>query len=85
MTGTIYRINPQRGMVAILTETDGFSVFELLSEIPLEIGDEVKWEPDTSCGRTHLVNITKHRTDEVYFQNHWVSAEQLRQQLLLNP
>ena len=40
MTGTIYRINPQRGMVAILTETDGFSVFELLSEIPLEIGDE---------------------------------------------
>ncbi len=83
MKGTIYMINLHRGMVAVQTENGDFSVFELLANNPVEKGDEVQWKDDTSLGSTMLMNLTQRQTYEVYFQNHWVSSSQLKQQLLI--
>ncbi len=80
--GTIYEINRQRGMVAVLTENGDYSVFELRDEDSVEEGDEVSWENDTVLGSEMLRNITQSETFEVYFQTHWIPKNQLRQQLL---
>ncbi len=82
MKGTIFKINHRRGMVAILTENGDFSIFELLGGDPVEEGDEVSWKNDTGLGSEQLRNITQQETYEVFFQNHWVSKNQLSQQLL---
>jgi hypothetical protein len=82
MKGTIFKINHNRGMVAVLTENGDFSIFELLGGDPAEEGDEVYWKNDTGLGSEQLRNITQEETFEVYFQNHWVSNNQLSRQLL---
>ncbi len=82
MRGTIYQINENRGMVGVLTEDGDFSIFELLSSDTVEIGDEVQWKNDTGLGDEHLTNITHTESFDVYFQNHHVSKDHLRQQLL---
>lgn len=71
-------------MVAVQTTNGDYSVFELLSSDPVEPGDEVQWSQDTSIGSTQLINITQRKTYEVYFQNHWVTKNQLRKQLLID-
>ena len=38
--GTVTAMNPSRGMVAIATEDDGYTIIELLTEFELEVGDE---------------------------------------------
>jgi hypothetical protein len=81
MRGTIYEINQNRGMVAILTENGDFSIFELLGGDPIEKGDKVHWENDTGLGPEDLTNLSQGRSFEVYFQNHHVPKNQLRQQL----
>jgi len=82
MRGTIYQINENRGMVGVFTEDGDFSIFELLSGDTVETGDEVQWQNDTGLGDEHLTNITHAESFDVYFQNHHVSKDQLRQQLL---
>ena len=82
MNGTVYEINRARGMVAVFTENSDFSIFELLDGDPIEIEDEVYWRNDTGLGPEVLKNITQDQSYEVYFQNHWVSKNQLKQQLL---
>ncbi|HJX36668.1 MAG TPA: hypothetical protein VJ280_06890 [Dehalococcoidales bacterium] len=82
-SGTVAAINPNRGMVAIATEDDGFTIIELLSEFELEIGDSVTWSSGYSLGREIYKNLTKGSSEEVYVQNHVVSQANLRKQLLL--
>jgi hypothetical protein len=82
MKGEVCEINQSRGMVAVQTENGDFSVFELLGGDSIEIRDEVSWQDDTSLGSTRLRNITQGSSYEVYFQNHSVSGNQLRGQLL---
>ncbi|MFH0782361.1 MAG: hypothetical protein V2B20_10490 [Pseudomonadota bacterium] len=82
MKGTIYKINHHRGMVAVLTENGDFSVFELLGDDPVEEGDEIYWKNDTGLGGEIIKNTTQNEEYEVYFQNHWVLKNQLKQQLL---
>ena len=81
MKGTIHKINWDRGMAAVLTEQGGFSIFEMLGDDTFEEGDEVSWENDTGLGSEMLKNLTQNETLEVYFQNHWVSKSQLKDQL----
>lgn len=83
MSGVISHHNPQKGMVAVKTDT-GYSIFELMVDMEYEIGDMVSWQPDTACGDTIIKNLTKNRVAKVYFQNHWVHPNQLRQQLLID-
>ena len=42
-SGTVAAINASRGMVAIATEDDGFTVTELLSDWELDVGDLLVW------------------------------------------
>lgn len=82
MKGIIAAANPQRGMVAVQTP-NGYSVFENLSGAEFENGDQVQWEGDTSLGDTPLRNLSQGYSTTVYFQNHWVPPNQLKQQLLM--
>lgn len=82
-TGKVAAINPARGMVAIATEDDGYTIIELLSHFELEVGDEMTWANGYGLGSEDYTNITKGETEEVYVQNHSVSRSILRAQLLL--
>ena len=82
MKGVIKHINAPRGMVAVLTEDGSYSVFELLGGNSIEIGDVVSWKNDTGLGGEQITNHTQNERFEVYFQNHYVHQNQLRQQLL---
>lgn len=82
MDGRIELINHKRGMVGVWTDEAGYSTFELLSDDEIEVGHVVSWEDDTANGDTMLTNHTTGYKFMVYFQNHWVSRESIRQQLL---
>lgn len=82
MKGIIAESNPARGLVAIQTP-GGYSIFENQSGSSFEMGDQVQWSNETSMGDTTLRNLSQEFSTEVYFQNHYVSHEQLRQQLLM--
>jgi plastocyanin len=69
-------------MVAALTENGDYSVFELLSEADVAVGDTVSWQNATALGSELLTNQTRGSRFQVYFQNHHVSWSQLQQQLL---
>ena len=82
-SGTVQAINPVRGMVAIATEDDGFTIIELLSDWEIEIGDSISWKNGHGMGSEVYENLTKGSRAEVYVQNHAVNEGQLPQQLLL--
>ena len=82
-TGTVAALNLNRGMVAIATEDDGFTIIELLSEWDVEVGDEMSWAGGYALGSEVYENRTKHTREEVFVQNHSVSHANLRNQLLL--
>ena len=82
-SGVISAINPNRGMVAIATEDDGYTIIELLSDFELEIGDKVAWSNDHGLGAEVYRNLSKNVSEEVFVQNHSVSKANVKQQLLL--
>ena len=82
-SGTVAAMNPSRGMVAIATEDDGYTIIELLSDFELEVGDEMAWENSHGLGSEIYENVTKGSREEVYVQNHAVTTANLKQQLLL--
>ena len=81
-SGIVAAMNTNRGMVAIATEDDGYTIIELLSEFELEIGDEITWENGHGLGSEIYHNLTRGTSEEVYVQNHAVTNASLRQQLL---
>lgn len=83
-SGTVAAINPSRGMVAIATEDDGYTIIEL-SEFELEVGDEMSWENGHGLGSEIYENHTKGTRQEVYVQNHAVSKANLAATSLLAP
>jgi hypothetical protein len=83
MKGKITHINQVRGMGAVKTETEGYSIFELLSKVDIAIGDEIEWENDTNAGTTKVRNNTKNISFNIFFQNHRVGEEILLGQLRL--
>jgi hypothetical protein len=82
-TGVVAAINPNRGMVAIATEDDGFTIIELLSNFDLDVGDSVSWANGYGLGSEMYENLSKGVREGVYVQNHSVSSSNLRQQLLI--
>jgi len=75
-------VNTKRGMVAIKTGDDGYTVIELLSDIELELGDQIAWAVDYGLGSEIYKNVSKGVSQEVYVQNHGVGESDIRQQLL---
>jgi hypothetical protein len=82
MKGIIHNINKQRAMVAVLTEQEDYSIFEMLGYDDFDIGDEVSWIEDNPSGGCEVKNISKNTTIEVLFQNHYISEKNVKQQLL---
>jgi hypothetical protein len=81
--GTVYAINPRRGMVAIATPDNGFTIIELLGSYEVDVGDAISWDNDTGLGSETYRNETRNEAMDVFVQNHAVAASLLRQQLLL--
>ena len=81
--GTVAAINLGRGMVAIATQDDGYTIIELLLEWNIEVGDSIVWANGYGLGLEVYQNVTKSSREEVYVQNHSVSQSALQQQLLL--
>lgn len=81
MKGVISDINLQKGIVAVLTESEGYSIFEIISDDNLEIGDELNWSENLPMGTCAINNITKNEIINVYFQNHWYSNENIKKQM----
>lgn len=82
-SGTVAAINAGRGMVAIATQDDGYTIIELLSEWNIEVGDSIAWANGYGLGSEVYQNVTRSSREEVYVQNHSVSQSALHQQLLL--
>jgi hypothetical protein len=81
MKGEISQINLQKGIVAVLTETEGFSLFEIFTEDDIEVGDELFWSEDHPLGDCNIRNLTKNKIMHVYFQNHWFNDESIKMQM----
>ena len=79
--GTVARINSARGMVAISTEDDGFTIVQLLSDWELEIGDSISWKSGYGLGDELYANLSKDSSERVYVQNHGVGRRQLDEQM----
>ncbi len=82
MTGIVAKINHGSGMVAVQTESNGFSILEIIGGDPIREGDEVFWENDTGLGHAILSNLSQNLQYEVYFQDHWVGQSQVLSQLI---
>ena len=82
-TGTVAAINPKRGMVAIATEDDGYTIIELLSSWDIEVGDTLLWRNGHGLGSEIYENVSKKTEAEVYVQNHSVAKNILDSQLRL--
>jgi hypothetical protein len=81
MRGTVTEINQVRGMAAVDTVEDGFTIIELPGE-GIEVGDDLSWSDNHPEGSRTIMNVSKGRTMSVMFQSHGVHKSQLRQQLL---
>ena len=77
MKGTVKLINPQNGMLAVLTADGAFTLIEPLGD-DLEIGDAVSWAGDRPLGHDTLNNHTRGERYEVFFQDHDVTAAALK-------
>lgn len=82
-TGKVAAMNPKRGMVAIATEDDGFTIIELLSDWEFEVGDTIAWENGHGLGSEIYENLSRRSKNRVYVQNHAVSQSNVQKQLLL--
>jgi len=82
-TGQVATINAKRGMVAISTEDDGYTIIELVSDWELELGDVIVWSNGYGLGSELYENTTQGTAKVVYVQNHAVNRANLRAQLLL--
>ena len=82
-SGVVFKINARRGMVAVRTEDNDFTIVELLEECDLAIGHVLEWAESTGLGEQVYKNLTTGRRIRFYVQNHWVKLRQLDQQLLM--
>ncbi|MGQ0640957.1 MAG: hypothetical protein ACT4P6_09355 [Gemmatimonadaceae bacterium] len=81
MRAEICVINEARGMVAALTEHGDYSIFECVSG-DVAVGDEVSWSGASPLGHTEIAVVGRGRKVVVHFENHHVSHQMLRAQLL---
>ena len=81
-SGIVAEIDRTRGMVAIATEDDGYTIIEIASGWPIDVGDAMVWEAGLHIGPTIYENVTKASREGVFVKNHGVSLRDLPQQML---
>ncbi len=77
MRGIVKLLNPKRGMAAIET-SNGYTVFEILGDYDVEIGDEISGDLDAHGGET-FKNISKEEDIEVYVEAIQATEQNARQ------
>ena len=82
MKGFVAKIIHHRGMVAVLTESNRFTILEMIGGDPIQEGDDVSWENDTALGPEVLSNLSQNQKYEVYFQDHGVGHNNVLSQLI---
>ena len=83
MVGTVAQVNSRSAMVAVVTDRGDYSIFEVIGGEEFEEGDVVSWAEDAPLGGHNVRNHRSGDVADVFFQNHYISKNQLRQQLLL--
>ena len=83
MTGYVHTINRRRGLVAVATDGNDFTILELVGTDPISLGDQLEWPDDTALGRAVFRNITKGAAANVKVLAHGVPPSQVRQSLRL--
>jgi hypothetical protein len=76
MKGIVKQIEPRKGWVAIETKED-FAVFELLGGDVVEVDHEIQWDASHPLGHAQVMNLSTGKRFEVYFQEHWISRQNL--------
>ena len=84
MRAEVIAINTRRGMVGLLTEKGDCSIFELLGEDAVEIGDTIEWDEPTLLGLEEVANVTHGTAFDVVFQHHHIMRINLYARLLLH-
>ena len=69
-------------MVGLLTEKRDHSIFELLGEDAVEIGDTIEWDEPTLLGLGKVANVTQGTAFDVVFQYHHITRIKLYAKLL---
>lgn len=77
MSGIVKMLNSKRGMAAIETNS-GYTVFEILGDYDVEIGDEISGDLDSHGGET-FKNISKEEHIEVYVEAIQATEQNARQ------
>jgi len=68
MKGTIELIGPRQAMIGVRTESDDFSVLELLGGYSPEMGDVISGELN-NLGGEEVMNVTQGETWDVFIQD----------------
>jgi len=71
----------RRGLVAIETPDDGYTIVEPLGGFELELGHEMAWTNDHALGTEVYRNLSTGERGEVFVENHSVSKAGLAKQL----
>lgn len=77
MKGTVHSINARRGMIAFLTDGNGFSIFETADVDEFSLGDTVSWSDSDE-----VKNLSTGERVDGTFQNHGVSVQNLQYQMM---
>ena len=78
MTGKVRAINQQKGFIAVETDSNEFSVFELLGGYDVEIGDVISGDLKSLGGET-VINKTQSEEMDVFIQDCHCDAQRVRQ------
>jgi len=80
MIGAVFKINATRGMIAIQTSSDGFTILEGYVD-DFNIGDTVSWDDD-GLGSAEIRNESTGEVLDVIIQNVGVNLLNVNQRLL---
>jgi hypothetical protein len=81
--GMVRKCNLVRGMVAIETSDDRYTIVELLCGNEIDFGDQIEWRTGHDLGGAEYFNRTRGETLDVYVHNHGVNEPGLDLQLQL--
>ncbi|MCT4664980.1 MAG: hypothetical protein N4A45_07075 [Flavobacteriales bacterium] len=69
MEGEITKIEKETGMIYVSTDS-GDSIFEMISDDNLSVGDKLYWREHNPFGDCMVTNLTTGEKIGVYFQDH---------------
>jgi hypothetical protein len=83
MQGYVHTINRRRGLAAIATDGDGYTIIEVLGGDSISIGDQLEWDDEKSVGSAIYLNLTKAVQIRVNVHGHGIVESRVRQHLRL--